>query len=769
MFIRIGRTVSRHPVSVVIIWALLAAVVALLVFQGWGAGGLFDRLASGEAATPDTESGVVSDMTASDDSDGERITVVVSEVDVIGDPAGVGAGASAARRTLSDLEDVASVTDPFVLPDPSSQQARAMESTAGDGYVAVVMLEAGLEDEEVDAVGRRVAEAAEGPYLDTLREYAPDASVHAVSSELIGDSIGELVQKDLAQGESVSLPVALVLLVIIFGGLLAAGLPLVGAVVSILTGMGALWCLTFVLDVHSFILNVISILGLALSIDYGLLFVSRYREEIVVQLARRGDGADARGDTPPASADMRGLVRDAVVRTVATAGRTVSFSALTIACSIAGLLVMRSPMFKTIAAGATSVALIAVACTITLVPAVITLLGGCLVRPGALSRVPGVSRILDAVGDTSSDRGVFSRLSHRVVAHPWVVMVVVAAVLGAMASPIGSLRMRSNIVEYMPRDASVRTGYDIVQDDYPALATPTISIVADTSVDGAAGLVSDLQGMDGVTRVSASELEAQAGTGTAGGADSADDAGSSGDMTLISVLMDVDDPVGRQASDAVETIRSTDAGYRLWVGGAAAQQTDFISAMAERAPWAALIVVVAVFVLLFCMTGSLVVPLKALIINALSLIASLGLTSWLFENGHLGLPQTPGLQTFIVACLAAFGFGLAMDYEVFLLARMTEYWEAGHDNDDAVARGLQRSGRIITSAAAIIIAVFLGFVTGEMISIKEIGVGLAIMVAADATLVRLLLVPATMTVLGWWNWWAPSPLKRLYGRVRQRN
>jgi len=190
---------------------------------------------------------------------------------------------------------------------------------------------------------------------------------------------------------------------------------------------------------------------------------------------------------------------------------------------------------------------------------------------------------------------------------------------------------------------------------------------------------------------------------------------------------------------------------------------------AERAPWAALIVVVAVFVLLFCMTGSLVVPLKALIINALSLIASLGLTSWLFENGHLGLPQTPGLQTFIVACLAAFGFGLAMDYEVFLLARMTEYWEAGHDNDDAVARGLQRSGRIITSAAAIIIAVFLGFVTGEMISIKEIGVGLAIMVAADATLVRLLLVPATMTVLGWWNWWAPSPLKRLYGRVRQRN
>ena len=205
------------------------------------------------------------------------------------------------------------------------------------------------------------------------------------------------------------------------------------------------------------------------------------------------------------------------------------------------------------------------------------------------------------------------------------------------------------------------------------------------------------------------------------------------------------------------------------MGGAAAQQTDFIDSIEQGAPWAALIIVVAVLVLLFCMTGSLVVPLKALVINGFSLVASLGATAWLFEGGHLGLPRTSGLETFIVACLAAFGFGLAMDYEVFLLARISEYWRAGYDNDEAVARGLQRSGRIITSAAAIIIAVFLGFVSGEMISIKELGVGLTIMVAADATLVRLLLVPATMTVLGQWNWWAPKPLAGLYDHFRQEN
>ena len=747
MFTYIGRAVSRRPVVFVVAWALLLSAMACLAFQGLGHGGLFERLTSTNAPTPDTESEQVSSLTDSDGTDGETVTVVVEGVDMHADPAGLAAAVSTARSTLSGLEDVASVQDAFSMPDPASQQARALLSADGDGYVELVTLAAGLDDDRSQAANDRVAETAEGAYLDALRQHAPDANAHAVSTELIGDSIGRLVQEDLAQGESVSLPIALVLLILIFGGLLAAGLPLVNAIVSILVGMGALWCLTFVLDVHSFILNVISILGLALSIDYGLLFVSRYREELANELAESGDG----GGEPPVGEAMKDLVRRCVVRTVATAGRTVSFSALTIACSIAGLLVLRTPMFKTIAAGAAIVALLAVLGTVTLVPSIITLLGSHLVRPSPLSRVPGIRRVMRAIGDSSSDHGFFSRLSRRVVAHPWAVMVVIVALLALMATPVGSLRVRSNFTEYMPANSSVRTGYDIVQDDYPALATPTISIVAQTDTTGAAGLVSDIRAMDDVTHVTAAPLPGHE------------------DMTLISVLMDVDDPVGQQAVDAVDRIRAMTADHPFWVGGAAAQQTDFINAMLDRAPWSALIIVVAVLVLLFCMTGSLVVPLKALVINGFSLVASLGATAWLFEGGHLGLPRTSGLETFIVACLAAFGFGLAMDYEVFLLARISEYWRAGYDNDEAVARGLQRSGRIITSAAAIIIAVFLGFVSGEMISIKELGVGLTIMVAADATLVRLLLVPATMTVLGQWNWWAPKPLAGLYDHFRQEN
>lgn len=749
MFRSIGRTVTRHPLAVVIAWALIAVVAMSAILQGWGKGGLFDRLSTGDVATPHTESSLVADLTGPSADEGERISIVVRGVDMSANPAALASAVAAARPQLEGVDGVASVTDAFSVADPRSPEAKAMLSARGDGFAEVVTLAPGLSDTDVDAATQRVTDAAGGPYLEALRAAAPEAAVDAVSAELIGDSIGEVVRNDLASGESVSLPIALVLLVLVFGGLLAAGLPLAGAIVAIITGMGALWGMTFALEVHSFILNVISLIGLSLSIDYGLLVVSRYREEVAIAIAAR-EYEDGDYIGMPTGEDMRSLVRDCVTRTVATAGRTVSFSALTIACSIAGLLVMRSPMLRTIAGGAVAVALLAVACAITLVPAIITLLGGHLVRPSLLSRVPGARRALAAVGDASADHGFFSRLSHRVVAHPWLVILAIVAILAAMAAPIGSMRMRTNVAEHIPQGSSVRTAYDTLQADYPALATPTISVVARTDAEGAAPLVNGIAQMEDVSSARASALEGH------------------DDMVLIRVLMDVEDPVGPRVTDAVEQIRATPVGYERWVGGTAARQIDFIDSMAERAPWAIAIVVLAVFVLLLGMTGSLVVPLKALIINTFSLIASLGATSWLFEHGYLGLPKTPGMQTFIVACLVAFGFGLAMDYEVFLLARICEYWEAGHDNDDAVARGLQRSGRIITSAAAIIIAVFLGFVSGDMISIKEIGVGLAIMVAADATLVRLLLVPATMTVLGRWNWWAPAPVRRVYERLRQR-
>jgi RND superfamily putative drug exporter len=195
-----------------------------------------------------------------------------------------------------------------------------------------------------------------------------------------------------------------------------------------------------------------------------------------------------------------------------------------------------------------------------------------------------------------------------------------------------------------------------------------------------------------------------------------------------------------------------------------------VDSLGDGAPWALGLVVLATFVLLFLMTGSLLVPVKTLIINGLSLGATLGIVSWIFTDGHLQGPlqftSTGGIETYVLVMIIAFGFGLSMDYEVFLLARIKEHIDAGETNDEAVRRGLQRSGRIITSAAAVIVLVFVGFASGQLLVIKEVGIGLAVAVFLDATLVRMLLVPATMTLLGNWNWWAPAPLRRLYARVK---
>lgn len=739
MFTRIGRAITRQPLWFVLAWAVVLCLFGSFAFNGWGHGDLFDRLSSSESSIPGTQSQQVSDLTTGNPDAAKTVTLVFTGVDLAQDAEPL-AGLVAAHRADFKVEDVATVSDAFSQPDLNSPQAKALLSSAGDGFVMVATLDKGLDDDQITSANDSLGTAL-NRFLADLRPTFPQISGHQVSTETIADAISNQTRQDLVRGEIIGLPVALVLLVLVFGGLLAAGLPLVSALISIGIGLGVLWVLTFVIDIDSFILNVISIIGLALSIDYGLLVVSRYREEITGALARE------KSEHPRGILDaerMRELVHQAVVRTVATSGRTVTFSALTIACSIAGLLVMTSSILKTIAIGGVVVTVLAVMSAVTLVPAIITLLGVHLVRPSSITRVPVLGRVLRVVGDSSSDSGFFSKLAHKVVARPWVIIVVVVAMLGLMASPIATLKLRTAFAEYIPAQSSAGIGYDTLQRDYPALAAPDITVVADTAPADTGQFVAHIKGIDHVDTVSVQPVAGHQ------------------QMSQISISSDSSDPVGPQVTAAVKELRGYPAGYQFWVGGPAATQLDFNHSLFQGAPAAIAIVVGAVLVLLFLMTGSIIVPIKTLLINTFSLVASLGATWWLFESGRLGLPRQAGLESFIVACMLAFGFGLAMDYEVFLLARVKEYWDIGYNNDEAVARGLQRSGRIITSAAAIIIAVFLGFVAGELIAIKQIGVALAITVATDATLIRMLLVPSTMTVLGKWNWWAPKPLRAVH-------
>lgn len=626
--------------------------------------------------------------------------------------------------------------------DEATKARDGFISNRSDSFVIVARMNKDMSEADIETCDRAVATRMKALEADlTKGEHpVPSARVHVTSLHEIVDAIMDQVKTDLVRGESVSLPVALLILILVFSGLLAATLPMIGALVAIAIATGLMWAMTFTTTVDSYVLNVVTIIGLALSIDYGLLIVSRYREEFGNRLARLGLPRD--GTRLPEGAELDDVVRRSVSATVATAGRTVVFSAVTIAISICGLLVMHSTTLRIIAIGGVIVVLLAVLTASTLVPSLIRILGPHLLRQSPLASWPGLRHLFAALRDSSSDTGAFSRLAAGVQKHPWIIMIAIFGALIAMAMPVRDLEMRSNVYEYIPQSASARSAYDTMQRDYPELATDDIIIHSHGTEDEAkadaewiatvADSVKDPAEVDGIWRIGAS--------------------------------MDEEDSVGQATIDAVEAIRAHDFGHEVNVGGSAAQQHDFTASMLHASPIALGIVALAVLVLLFLMTGSIIVPIKALLINILSFVASLGVTVFLFTHGWLGLPHTLGMETIVVACAVAFGFGLSMDYEVFLIARMKEHYDAGHTNDESVAMGLQRSGRIITSAALAIIAVFVGFVFGDMLAIKEIGVLLAICVAVDATLVRLLLVPATMTVLGDWNWWAPGPLKRLYLR-----
>lgn len=744
------RGIVRRPRLVLAVWALVV-VVSLLGALGIGGTGLFDRLHSGEPTIPGTESQEGRELLEASEEQGEQITLLVRGVDV-SEPATAEQTAAALaplRQAVAALPGVASVLDPFLLSDgPANPDAAPLVAGDSDGFLVIVeMAPHGPEGEAPAAKNEREAvEALLDELPVELAATVPGADGIVSSEALLTSAITDQVQADLITGEAVALPLSLAVMVLVFGGFLAAGLPLVAALGSIGSGLGMLLLLTQVMTVDSVVVNVVSVLGLGLSIDYALLLVSRFREELretVPELPAGRRRRRRRGSDPEVVA--------AVERTLATAGRTVAFSAVTIAVVVAALLLMRPDILQAIGAGSAGIVVIALAAALTLVPALLVVLGHRLRREPLLARVPGLRRVAGRLGEAAPAEGVFSRLANRVHDHPWLVLVGVLAVLGLLASPIAHLQLRSSTTDLLPPSSGQREFVAELADLYPAAASPAVLVVADAEAGPAAAWATEIAQLSDVT-------------GAAVTGPSPD-----GEHTVIAVTVASSDPGGQAATGVVDAVRDLDPGFDTWVVGQAAGQADFIGAVADGLPVLVPLVLVVIFVLLFAMTGSVLIPLKAIIVNILGLTASLGITVWVFQEGHLdgllGFTPVGGLEVYVVAVVIAFGFGLAMDYEVFLLARIKEFWDAGHDNDTAVARGLQQSGRIITSAALVIALVFLGFVAGELMVIKQVGFALAVTVAVDATLVRMLLVPATMTLLGRWNWWAPQPLARLQRRL----
>ncbi|MFD7401606.1 MMPL family transporter [Streptomyces sp. NPDC059866] len=683
MLSTLARAATRRPLTVILLWVLF-------LLLGFGLGtGVFARLSDEVPNVPGTESERAAQYLDRVDPTGESITAVV-EGGAVSDPALRGE-VDRAVAEVREVPGVAAVPDPFTTP--------GLVSEDGHARLIPVTLEGGLDD---DAEERAVDDASARIHqID-----APD--VHVSGGPLLGQQLGERAQEDVANAELISLPVVLVLLVVIFGGLRAAGLPLLVAVSGIAGAFLALFGFSQVTDISVYAVQVTTMLGLGLAVDYALLMLVRFREE-----RRHTDD-----------------VVEAVHRTVAAAGRTVLFSGLTVAVSLTGLLVFPSVFLRSMGLAVAAVVVIDMLAALTLLPALLTRFGG---------------RIAPAKARPKGEEGrVFARLARFSARNRVAVLAVVVPALLVLALPVTGMRISIGDARQLPTDTEARHLYDTVEAHFPPGAgVDPVTVVLRPGTDAA----------------TAERIRT-----LAPGAQSRELPGG----TTVVELPPSGSVDGDAATDLVREVREVRGDEPVEVTGVAARLVDFREMLADRAPWAAATVLAGIFALLFAFTGSVLIPVRTIATTLLSLAAALGVVVWVFQDGHLaGLLGAEGLDALSLTApplIIAIAFGLAMDYELFILARMREARRLGEADQEAVVTGLRRSGRVVTCAALLLAVVFGAFMTGGFSPILQIGLGLTLAVLIDATVVRMLLVPATMALLGRHAWWAPKPLRKAHDR-----
>jgi len=573
---------------------------------------------------------------------------------------------------------------------------------------------------------------------DTARQGSYDAIRADLSAPGLLAQIGGVVPTDetidqqttanITRAEGLSFPILLILLLVIFGSLTAAGLPLAIGALGILGSFTALRLLTLVTGVSVFSLNITTILGLGLGIDYGLFLVTRFREELIQQ----------------------GTVEDAVARTVATAGRTVLVSGVTVAIVLASLMLFPETILRSIGYGGVATVLVDMLAALTVLPALLAVLGP---KVNSLRIRRSVQR-----PPAAEASGGWYRLAHSVMRRPVLYAVPIVVLLLGLGSPFLHVVWGGVDATVLPASAAPRIVTEALNTDFPGNPTAPIEAVVQFrgpitgSPSRTAELASYANRLDHVPGVTAAQVT-----------------GLRGDIARIDLSYGPG-PYTPQARAIAGNVRGVAAppGATVLVGGQTAALSDELSSLGHTLPWMALTLVLATFVLLFLAFGSLVLPLQAIVMNILSLSAMYGVVTWIFADGHLsgllGFTSNGTISPTIPILMFAIMFGLSMDYEVFLLSRIRERYVATGDNTAAIASGLQSTGGVITSAALLLVIVIGTFSISSITFIKLLGVGLIVALILDATLIRLLLVPATMRLLGNANWWAPAPLRRLYAR-----
>ncbi|MET8871911.1 MMPL family transporter [Nocardia sp. NPDC004604] len=540
-----------------------------------------------------------------------------------------------------------------------------------------------------------------------------------------GYEAGNQVGSDLGMAEGLSFPVLFILLVIVFGGLVAASLPLVVGGLSILGSMAVLRLLAQFTDISVFAMSLVTILGLAVAIDYGLFIVSRYREET----ERGREGADA------------------IVHTLATAGRTVAVSGITVAVALASMSFFPFVFLKSMSYGGIAAVLLSMVFSLIALPAALGVLGH---RVNALSLWKQRSAV-------PGDGGFWYRLAHGVMRRPIAVTAVAVALLLVLAAPLLKIDFGANDARQLPETAEGRQVFEMLADDFDGDGAKTIDAVLKLS--GPA----DTPAQQSELTAYATRLDSVAGVRNA------QITGVEGTMARVSVSYD-GAAVSKSSRELLDRLRAEPKppGATAYFGGETAAYDDTLRKLGAVLPWMLLYIAVSTYLLLFLAFGSVLLPLKAIVMNLLSLSATFGILVWIFQEGHLsgvlGFDPTGNIEPNMPIMLFALIFGLSMDYEVFLLSRVREQYDRLGDPTAAVATGVQRTGRLITSAALLMCVPLAAMAFSQVLTMKLFGVGMVVAIVLDATIVRILLVPAIMRLLGHAGWWAPGPLRKLYAR-----
>ncbi len=714
---------------------------------------------------------------------------------------------TAALQPIQSDSRVVKITTPYSVNNPAAAQAL----TSRDGHSALVLV-------EINATGQDA-----WPVYNDLRARVQSSSLQIWGTGFlpINQAFNKTLESDLQRAETVTLPVTLILLIIIFASVIAAGLPLGVGILTIVGGVGGTLFLNRFTDVSQYAINIVTLIGLGVSIDYSLFIVNRFRDELAAGKSRE----------------------EAIATSMATAGRAITFSGLTVAVGLSAMLFFQGTFMASMGAAGAIVVGIAVLYALTFLPAILSVVGPAVswraksnraqVAFWTLAAVPavlaaaafGVTRLTDVATKyqtpingaslvsaflavmfaliafqgwrarrqtaAGNRRGFWAGLANWVMRRPIVVLVPTVAFLVVASTPFFGIRLANGNVDMLPSHIESRQGYDRLVADFPGQDETTYNIVLNypdgqpltsSRIADQYALTRRIAQIPGILRIQSiynldqtTTLEQYQAlyTGDPNNLPAEVRQAMATSVGKHIVVIDATtnaNPSSDEARNILKSIRADQgaSGAKMLVTGDTAIDVDVIKFIYDQVPLAVATVVVLTYILLFLLTGSVVLPLKAVILNFLSIGASFGALVFIFQQGHFSniLGFTPqSLDPSIPVILFSIVFGLSMDYEVLLVSRMHEEYVRLGDNTRAVASGLERTGRLITGAAAIMFAVFMAFGLAEVVIIKAIGIGLAIAVAIDATIVRSLVVPAVMRLLGDANWWAPKPLRWLYERI----